>query len=1077
MTNFPASDKNQAGEIPPVNFEHANLAALLQNPHNFVVFQIQLDPEEPFGGKVVLVSPSIREVTGISNPYDFSSWFENIHPEDQERARTANRQAIITGEPYNEVVRTFHPLKKAQVWLHTVSNPVFDSSGKLTHFNGLIVDVTEQKLAEEALQRQLAFEYLLTHISTTFVNLEPDEIDKGIDQALQILGEFARVDRCYLIHFSPDEGKMEVSHDWCLPDIPCVSGHLQNQWLESFPWMVRQIQKHSTVHIPDLNRFPQAAQVDKEECRRLGIQSLVWVPLIFKERASGFIGFDTLHRPKEWSEDQISLLQIVGEIFTSALEQRKAQEALRESQRRLEEQSEARTREVATLLDLSLNLAVTINLEPKLDIILDQLKSVVDYTGASIMQLDGSYLQVVAYRGPIPREEALKIRFALSQAGANQEVIRRRHPVLIEDIRSDSPLAASFRKTAGDELNTTFSYMRSWLGVPLIAGGQVQGMLSLDHPTPGYYKANPHSKLALAFAHQVAAAMENARLYAEARQRAEESQALFAVEQAITSRLDRDIVLQMIADEARRLTNTSQGAVYLVDGDELRVAVVSGKADRALVGFRISIEESIAGIALKTGRAYLIHDAKRDKRVHAEMITRTGARSFVIVPLMSKNGPIGTITVADKKDGPLTHEDERVLTLLASGAVIALENARFYEEEQERRREADRRRVVAEGLAHILRVLNSNKPVQETLDFIARQACILLEATSTMIRREEPDSEGVKTVASYNLPREFDALRETRIYYRADDRLRDSRRPLALSDLNKLYRPLIEHPTPERDAERATFRIILNHFRSTLVVPLFFQEEIFGSLIFYFASTREFSEEDISLAMTISDHTALAIENARLRDQVEEKAAVTERSRLARELHDAVTQTLFSASLIAEVLPRLWERNQDEGLRRLEELRQLTRGALAEMRSLLLELRPTALVEAELNELFKHLSDAFVGRTRIPMKVSFEGQIELPAEVKIALYRIVQEALNNISKHAEAREVNLDVRCRPGEIRLSISDNGRGFDRAKVSSEHLGLGIMKERAESIGATLSISSKINKGTKILVVWKTGKQRIH
>jgi signal transduction histidine kinase len=108
---------------------------------------------------------------------------------------------------------------------------------------------------------------------------------------------------------------------------------------------------------------------------------------------------------------------------------------------------------------------------------------------------------------------------------------------------------------------------------------------------------------------------------------------------------------------------------------------------------------------------------------------------------------------------------------------------------------------------------------------------------------------------------------------------------------------------------------------------------------------------------------------ARLYEQAEEAAVATERNRLARDLHDAVSQTLFSASLIAKVLPRLWERKPEEGRRRLEEVRRLTRGALAEMRTLLLELRPKALVEADLGDLLRQLTEAFIGRARIPRHI------------------------------------------------------------------------------------------------------------
>jgi signal transduction histidine kinase len=199
-------------------------------------------------------------------------------------------------------------------------------------------------------------------------------------------------------------------------------------------------------------------------------------------------------------------------------------------------------------------------------------------------------------------------------------------------------------------------------------------------------------------------------------------------------------------------------------------------------------------------------------------------------------------------------------------------------------------------------------------------------------------------------------------------------------------------------------------------------------------------------------------------------AAAEERNRLARDLHDAVSQTLFSASLIADILPRLWDRNQTEARNRLEEVRQLTRGALAEMRTLLLELRPSSLIEAEIGHLLSQLGESVTSRSRIPVTIIVEGDCQIPVEVKVALYRISQEALNNVAKHSRAKKASLTLICQANEVTLSIQDNGRGFDVQKDSIKSLGLGIIRERAKEINAALSIHSQRDGGTEVAVSWK-------
>jgi signal transduction histidine kinase len=198
------------------------------------------------------------------------------------------------------------------------------------------------------------------------------------------------------------------------------------------------------------------------------------------------------------------------------------------------------------------------------------------------------------------------------------------------------------------------------------------------------------------------------------------------------------------------------------------------------------------------------------------------------------------------------------------------------------------------------------------------------------------------------------------------------------------------------------------------------------------------------------------------------KAAEAERQRLARNLHDAVSQTLWTASLIADVLPTVWDQDRAKGEQNLRELRQLTQGALAEMRMLLLELRPAALKETKLHELLQHLAEAMVSRKEIDISVSAEP-VDPPIDVKVAYYRITQEALNNISRHAQATKATIDLTSTETELFLKIADNGRGFDVDLVAPERMGLCIMRERAARIQAELTIDSTKNQGTTITVRW--------
>lgn len=206
-----------------------------------------------------------------------------------------------------------------------------------------------------------------------------------------------------------------------------------------------------------------------------------------------------------------------------------------------------------------------------------------------------------------------------------------------------------------------------------------------------------------------------------------------------------------------------------------------------------------------------------------------------------------------------------------------------------------------------------------------------------------------------------------------------------------------------------------------------------------------------------------------LAEQAAQDAIAGERARLARDLHDAVTQTLFSASLIAEILPDLWASDPEEGRQSTEDLRQLTRGALAEMRTLLLELRPASLTQTRFGDLVRQLSEATIGRARLPVQLSIEGERSLPPEVQVALYRIAQESLNNIVKYARAKQVRIELTLSKAGVNMEIRDNGIGFDSRKITPTSLGMRIMQERAQNIGADLDVITMPGEGTAVRVTW--------
>lgn len=257
-------------------------------------------------------------------------------------------------------------------------------------------------------------------------------------------------------------------------------------------------------------------------------------------------------------------------------------------------------------------------------------------------------------------------------------------------------------------------------------------------------------------------------------------------------------------------------------------------------------------------------------------------------------------------------------------------------------------------------------------------------------------------------------------------------------------------------------------YQSLMGVPLLDQRAPVGMLLLVDKRANAFTAAEVQSLKSFAAAAVVAIKNATTHRQAGQLARFEERQRLARELHDAVSQTLFTASLIADTLPYLWSTDAAEAERQVSQLQKLSRGALAEMRTLLLELRPEQLAKADLRDNLSRLITTLQARTRLSVQFTYESHYRLAADVEFMFYRVAQEAFNNIIKHSLATQVMVDFTTSETHAELHIQDNGVGFkhERTKLG---LGMETMRERAVSMGAVLTITSAAQQGTTIELVW--------
>jgi PAS domain S-box-containing protein len=551
-----------------------------------------------------------------------------------------------------------------------------------------------------------------------------------------------------------------------------------------------------------------------------------------------------------------------------------------------------------------------------------------------------------------------------------------------------------------------------------------------------------------------------------------------AVLNALAAVVSRSLDLGQIMDSALQKTmeaaGVEAGAAFRLE-EQARILVLMaqrGLSERFMAhAARLPLEVAMAGKRLDLEQPVVWSVGEYPEGELKSLILGEGLKLVIGVPVTAKGRMLGALALGTRSPRPLAPEESSLLLAIGRQIGLAAENARLFELERAKHEEAERRRTVAEGLREILAVLNSNRPLQETLDCIITQTCRVTGSdAASLLQRESPDSP-FTIQSACGLDAEYVSAIRFSAGKGGAGRALAARGPVMVTDAAAFVSRLAEEPDPQFTEEKKALERMLRHgFSALLSVPLVIKDEDYGGITLYYRRAREFSQEEIQVAMSVAGQAALAIENARLRSQAEQAATYAERSRLARELHDSVTQSLYSITLYSEAVARMLAAGAgSEAVEHLRELRATAQEALREMRLLIFQLSPPALDKGGLAGALQVRLDAVEARGGLSVDLRVEGSERLEPFVRQELYQIAQEALNNTLKHARAQAVQVLLDFRESGTLLEISDNGSGFDTAEATGGGgVGLRGMRERAQAIGATLHVESSPGKGTKVSVL---------
>ena len=522
---------------------------------------------------------------------------------------------------------------------------------------------------------------------------------------------------------------------------------------------------------------------------------------------------------------------------------------------------------------------------------------------------------------------------------------------------------------------------------------------------------------------------------------------------ALSSELSLDALLQRLIETAAEITGARYAALGVIDGtgQTLERFLTTGiDADAHAAIGELPHGRGVLGVLIRDAQPLRLHDLADDPRSVGFPPNHPPMKSFLGLPIMLRGVAYGNLYLTEKEGGQdFTDEDSELSQLLAAQAAVAIENARLYESSTRWLRQF-------ESLNEIGNALSSELELEPLLGLVARRLHELVNAKLVMIALPDGDllrvaaAEGESAYGVGGMELALAGSKAGRVLERGRSERIDS---------------LLDDPEVDQQATRRL------GVHSALYVPLIVRGRPIGVVIAHDkqGTTPFFTEDDLRLTESLASRAAIAVDLSERvsRDAVRRvvEAQELERARLARELHDETGQALTSILLGLKPLEQTAE--SAEAREALESVRELVISTLQDVRRLAVELRPSALDDFGLVPAVERLADTF--REQSGLQVDLEsrlGEERLTTEVETTVYRVIQEALTNIVKHADAGRVSILLQRKNSSVVAVVEDDGAGFDPAEARADALGLAGMRERLSLAGGRLLVESTPGSGTTVV-----------